>query len=103
MFRDALIKVVDDMFEHLGQEIIVKPRGGKPCSLIAVIKRPENLYELGESQMVSQIAEISVKSSDITPKIGDVIEVNSKKHKIFEEPLLDASTLIWRFNAVLVK
>jgi hypothetical protein len=28
--------------------------------------------------------------------------MNGKKYKIFEEPLLEASTLIWKFNAVLV-
>lgn len=103
MFKEALITAVNDMFEHLGQEVIFKPKNGEAKSLIAVIKQPENLYELGDSQLVSQIAEVSVKSSDITPRIGDVVEIGSKKYKIFEEPLLDASTLIWRFNAVLVK
>lgn len=103
MFGEALVTAVNDMFKHLGQEVIFRCRGGgKPCSLIAVIKRPENLYELGDSQVVGQVAEVSVKSADIIPKIGDVIEVNSKKYKIFEEPLLEASTLIWRFNATLV-
>ncbi len=93
---------VDDMFEHLGQEIVFRSRGGKSLSLIAVIKRPENLYELGDSQVVGQVAEVSVKAKEITPRIGDIIEVNSQKYKIFEEPLLEASTLIWRFNAVLI-
>lgn len=102
MFKEALITAVNDMFEHLGQEIIFKPRNGDNLSLIAVIKQPENPYELGDSKIVDQVSNVSVKSADITPKIGDVIEVNSKKYKIFEEPLLDASTLIWRFNAVLI-
>lgn len=94
---------VNDTFKHLGQEVIFRSRcAGKPCSLIAVIKRPENLYELGDSQVVSQVAEVSVKSADATPRVGDVIEVNFKKYKIYEEPLLDASTLIWQFNATLV-
>lgn len=102
MFGEALVTAVNDMFEHLGQEIVFKPKKGESKSLIAVIKRPENLYELGDSQVVGQVAEVSVKSADIIPKIGDVIEVNAKKYKIFEEPLLEASTLIWRFNATLV-
>lgn len=102
MFVDALVTAVDDIFEHLGQEAIFKSRGAVTKSLIAVIKRPENLYEIGDSQVVSQVAKVSVKAADITPKIGDVIEVDSKKYKIFEEPLLEASTLIWRFNATLV-
>lgn len=102
MFKDALITAVNDMFEHLGQEVILKSKKGEAKSLIAVIKQPEHLYELGDSQVVSQVAEVSVKSSDVTPRIGDVIEIDSKKYKIFEEPLLDASTLIWKFNAMLI-
>lgn len=102
MFRQALETAVNDMFEHLGQEVTFKPRGGKLCLLIAVIKQPENPYELGDSQIVKQVAEVSLKAADATPKVGDIVEVNAKKYKIFEEPLLDASTLIWRFNAALV-
>ena len=102
MFREALETAVNDMFEHLGQKMIFKPKNGETKSLVAVIKQPENIYEIGESQVVRQIAEISVRVADVNPKIGDVVEVNSKKYKIFEEPLLEASTLIWRFNATLV-
>ena len=101
MFKEALETAVNDMFDHLGQEVVFKPKNGEMKSLVAVIKEPENPYEIGESPIVKQVADVSLKSSDITPKVGDVIEANSKKYKIFEEPLLDASTLIWRFNAAL--
>lgn len=102
MFRGALETAVNDMFEHLGQKVVFKPKKGEMKSLIAIIKQPENPYEIGESQIVKQVAEVSLKATDVNPKIGDVIEVNSKKYKIFEEPLLEASTLIWRFNATLI-
>ena len=102
MFKEALETAINDMFEHLGQEVVFKPKKGETKSLIAIIKQPENPYEIGESQIVNQVAEVSLKAADVNPKIGDVIEVNFKKYKIFEEPLLEASTLIWRFNAALV-
>ena len=102
MFRGALETAVNDMFEHLGQKVVFKPKKGEMKSLIAIIKQPENPYEIGESQIVKQVAEVSLKATDVNPKIGDVIKVNSKKYKIFEEPLLEASTLIWRFNATLI-
>ena len=102
MFKEALKNAVNDMFEHLGQEVVFKPKNGDSSSLIVVIKQPENPYEIGESQIVNQVAEVSMKAADVNPKIGDVIEVNFKKYKIFEEPLLEASILIWRFNATLV-
>ena len=102
MFRGALETAVNDMFEHLGQKVVFKPKKGEMKSLIAIIKQPENPYEIGESQIVKQVAEVSLKATDVNPKIGDVIKVNFKKYKIFEEPLLEASTLIWRFNATLI-
>jgi hypothetical protein len=70
---------------------------------LALIKEPENVYEIGGSQVVGQVAEISVKSSAVTPKVGDFVFVGSKKYKICEEPLLDASNLIWKFQAVLME
>ena len=103
MFREALVTAVNDMFEHLGQEIVFKPRGGKARTLIAVVKQPENPYELGDSQIVRQVSEVSIKSADATPRVGDIIEVDSKKYKIYEEPLLDVSTLIWKFYAALIE
>lgn len=103
MFKEALRRAFDDMFEHLGQEVQFQPRGASVVNIIAVIKQPENPYELGDSPMVNQVAEITIKSSEITPKIGDFILANNRKYKIYEEPLLDASTYMWKFRAVLVK
>jgi hypothetical protein len=44
-----------------------------------------------------------VKAAYVTPKVGDAIFLGSKKYKIHEEPLLDASNLLWKFQAVLVE
>lgn len=103
MFRDALIRAFEDMFEHLGSDIVYTPRGASPIIVRAIVKAPENPYEIGDSQMIGQIAEVSAKVADITPRVGDVFVSNSRKYKIYEEPLLDASNYIWKFNAVLVK
>lgn len=96
------MQAFEDMFEHLGQQIIYRTRGGEK-TVIAVIKQPENPYELGDSQIVDQVAEVAVKFCNITPKIGDYIIANDKKYKIYTEPLLDASNFIWKFYAVLVE
>jgi hypothetical protein len=98
-----LKQVFDDVFEHLGVEIIFDPRTSEPVSIVALVKEPEGVYEVGGSQVIGQVAEFSMKSSDVTPKIGDSILFGLKKYKIHEEPLLDASNLIWKFNAVLVE
>ncbi len=103
MFKEALHRAFDDMFEHLGQEVQFQPRGASPVNIIAVVKQPENPYGLGDSQMVNEVAEVTTKSRNITPKIGDFIVVDNRKYKIYEEPLLDASTYMWKFRAVLMK
>lgn len=103
MFRDTLKIAIDDMFEHLGGMAKYQPRDGAAVEVIAFAKEPENPYELGDSQHIDQVAVISVKSEEVTPKIGEFIEINGRTYKIFEEPLLDASNFIWKFLGVLVK
>jgi hypothetical protein len=103
MIKEALQTAFDDVFDHLGVEVIFKPRTSEPVSIIALVKEPEGVYEVGSSQVIGQVAEFSVKGADVTPKIGDAIFLGSKKYKIHEEPLLDSSNLVWKFSAVLVE
>jgi hypothetical protein len=98
-----LKQVFDDVFEHLGVEVTFDPKTSEPVSIIALVKEPESVYEVGSSQVIGQVAEFSVKVADVTPKVGDAIFLGSKKYKIHEEPLLDASNLIFKFSAVLVE
>lgn len=102
MFRDTVITAINDMFDHLGQEVTIKSRNGATKKVIAVIKLPENPYDLSDSQVVEQVAEVSIKAADATPRIGDFILVNNRRYKIFEEPLMDGITQMWKFNAVLI-
>jgi hypothetical protein len=99
----VLQALFDDVFEHLGVEIIFDPRTSEPVSILALVKEPESVYEVGSSQVIGQVAEFSVKAGDVPPRIGDVIFLGSKKYKIHEEPLLDSSNLVWKFLAVLVE
>jgi hypothetical protein len=98
-----LKQVFGDVFEHLGVEIIFDSRTSEPVSIIALVKEPESVYEVGSSQVIGQVAEFSIKAADATPKVGDAIFLGSKKYKIHEEPLLDASNIVWKFHAVLTE
>jgi hypothetical protein len=98
-----LKQVFDDAFEHLGVEVIFKQRSSDPVSIIALVKEPEGVYEVGSSQVIGQVAEFSVKTADVTPKVGDQVELGFKKYRIHEEPLLDGSNFVWKFNAILVE
>jgi hypothetical protein len=103
MIKEVLQTAFDDVFGSLGVEVIFDPRTSEPVPVIALVKEPENVYEVGSSQVIGQVAEFSVKAADATPKVGDFVFLGSKKYKIHEEPLLDASNLIWKFNAVLME
>jgi hypothetical protein len=103
MIKEALRIAFDDVFEHLGIEATFDPRTSPPVSIIALVKEPESVYEVGSSQVIGQVAEFSVKAADVTPKVGDRILLGSKKYKIHEEPLLDGTNYLWKFQAVLVE
>jgi hypothetical protein len=101
MEKEVLQTAFDDVLKHLGVEAVFKPASCASFSLVILIKEPENVYEVGSSHVVGQVAEISLKKTDATPRIGDSIFLGLKKYKIYEEPLSDASNLIWKFNAIL--
>jgi hypothetical protein len=71
--KEALQTAFEDVFEHLGIEIIFKPKASEPFSVVALVKEPENVYEVGSSQVIGQVAEFSVKVGDVTPKVGDIL------------------------------
>lgn len=96
-----LNRMFSDVFDHLGIEVEYKPRTSTAFKTLALVKEPENVYEVGSSQVIGQMAEFAVRKSDVQPEIGDVIFVGNKKYKIYEEALLDASNMIWKFRAIL--
>ena len=96
-----LQQMFSDLFDHLGVEVEYKPRTSTAFKTLALIKEPENVNEVGSSQIIGQVAEFVIHKSDVQPQIGDIIFVVNKRYKIYEEPLLDPSNLIWKFNAVL--
>jgi hypothetical protein len=103
MIKEALQTAFDDVFEHLGVEVLFQQGPTVSLYVVALVKEPENVYEVGSSQVIGQVAEFSVKAADVTPKVGNAIFLGSKKYKIHEEPLLDSSNLVWKFSAVLVE
>jgi hypothetical protein len=103
MIKEALQTAFNDVFEHLGVEVLFQQGPAASLYVVALVKEPENVYEVGSSQVIGQVTEFSVKAADVTPKVGNAIFLSSKKYKIHEEPLLDASNIVWKFSAVLVE
>jgi len=92
----------DCIFEHLGREAVYVRRNGQQISILALYKQPENYYSAGTTDLVGQISEISIKVKDVPAVLhGDRIKIGQNLYKIFEEPLLDNSNLVWKINAVL--
>lgn len=67
-----------------------------------LIKRPETTYSLGaDGALTQQIASIKIRSEDVTSfSIGDYIKIKKRFYKIFEPPLKDSSSKIWKIQAV---
>jgi hypothetical protein len=103
MINETLKIAFDDIFERLGVKILFQQNPTAPLHVVALVKEPESVYEVGSSQVIGQVANFTVKATDVTPKVSDFIFFGLKKYKIHEEPLLDASNLLWKFNAVLME
>lgn len=94
----------DRVFEHLGEPASYTPKNAiAPIQELTVLVRaPENYYEVGSSEVIGQIAELVFRVNDIPhPHLGDKITVRNCIYKFHEEPLLDASNLLWRVGAIL--
>ena len=102
MFAEIVKQALDDMINHLGQPIIYTDKSGQTSAMIAVIKTPENQYDLGDSQVIDQVAEVTLNADDSHPKLGEYFCSNGRKYKIYTEPMLDASNNVWKFFAVSI-
>ena len=102
-FRKVVYGAFDQVFDHLGDEVIFSHSGEDKKTCLAIIKEPELPYEIGDSPIVNQISEVALRSGDVKPVIGDFIIRGENKYKIYDAPVLDASTYLWRFHAILVE
>ena len=93
----------DVVFETLGYSAIFKPRRGLEKEILVLCRQPENLYEVGESKSVAQVADMVIRRSEVSVlNIGDLIKIGSNTYKVYEEPLLDTSNLLWNLKGYLV-
>lgn len=96
-------RLLEDCFEHLGVEATYCNKNKEGIRKIKVlIKRPETTYSLGaDGALTQQIASIKIRSEDVTSfSIGDYIKIKKRFYKIFEPPLKDSSSKIWKIQAV---
>ncbi len=102
MYKDAVHRAFEDMFRYLGVEITYQPQDAASFPLIGVLKNPESVFDIGTNETVGQVIAITLKSSDVTPKIGDRIVLDFKTYKIYREPLLSGYDYIWKVEGVLI-
>lgn len=96
-------KLLEDCFEHLGVEATYCNKNKEGIRKIKVlIKRPDTTYSLGaDGALTQQIASIEIRSEDVTSfSIGDYIKIEKRFYKIFEPPLKDSSSEIWKIEGV---
>ena len=99
-----LKKMFKDTFEHLGKKAVYQSQRVGFVDVFVLIKQPERVYELGDNgQFVERIAIFEILSESISnPKIGDFLFIDSRKYKVYNEPLLNGSGDIFELTAIFV-
>lgn len=89
-------KSLDSQFKHLGHKAIYVSTAGDRQPIRVIPRRPEQLFELGESQLHAENPQLEFRVSEVqSPARGDEIELDSKTYRIEAEPRLDLHQLVW--------
>lgn len=94
-------KMYNDVFSHLAYKVEYQT-SSTSFSVLAIINNPENAYEMGGSEIIGQVAEISLRARDFktAPRMQDKIIFKKQIYRIFTEPLLNSSNEIYKMLAV---
>jgi hypothetical protein len=98
-----LEKMFMDTFAHLGKPALYQSDGSSFIEVMVLIKDPEQAYELGDSKFVERIATFEIMAKDVpNPKVGDILYIDGRKYKIYQDPLLDGSGNIYEVVAIFI-
>lgn len=94
-------KMFDDIFFHLAFEVEYKTTSAS-FSVFAIINSPENAYEIGGSEVIGEVAEISIRVKDlkVPPRVQDKIIFKNQTYRIYSEPLLNSSNEIYKMLVI---
>lgn len=90
------VRLIDSLFERLGVGAIWRRGEGDPVSILVIPKRPEKLFDLGESEIHGEEPEFDVRRSEISElRLHDLLIVDDVTYRIEAEPTLEKMHLVW--------
>lgn len=97
-FRHA----INGLFQRMGVEVEYAPANGELPFVIRVIpRRPEQLFELGESQIHAEDPQFEFQVSDVpNPQRGDDIIFGDHIYRIESEPRLEQHQMVWAVDVL---
>lgn len=89
-------RLIDSLFERLGVEATWQRGDSDPVAILVIPKRPEKLFDLGESEIHGEEPVFDVRRSEIPNlQLHDVLTVDDVTYRIEAEPTLEKMQLVW--------
>ncbi len=97
-------KTINSVYRRLGREAEYWSGDGSPPEEVRVIpRRPERLFELGETQIHSEDPQLEFRAEEIpSPQRGDDIHLDDRIYRIDSEPRLEQHQLVWVVDVLLL-
>ena len=91
---------VDQIYTSLGVSATYTPNGGAASTVTAIVRRPDEVVGVGETQIWTESILFEVRTSEIaTPQPEDTIAYDGTTYVIDGEPTReDPSRLTWTLN-----
>lgn len=102
--KERFSKAIDGQFKLLGvnASYVHPPLDDVPIKVIP--RRPDQLYELGESRMHAENPQFEFRLSEVaSPSWGDEIHIEGRIYRIEEEPRKDMHHLVWQVDTLRVR
>jgi hypothetical protein len=81
---------------NIGVEAIYTSNGGTPFLVRAVVRRPDELTNLGNARLWSETTRVDLRATEVAnPRPGDLIEIDGDAFVIQGEPVRDRERLVW--------
>lgn len=102
--RPRFKRAIDSQFEHLGRlarYVSQDSSLNSPIDILVIARRPEELFEFGETRMHGELPQLEFRKSEIdNPKRGDQIHIGERAYRFEGEPELERHHLVWVVSAL---
>lgn len=86
---------------NMARDATFVPSGGSAVPVRVVLRRPDRVFEFGETRLLAATTVIEVRTAEVPALAeGDGFEVGGEMFVVQGEPVRDGERLIWTAEAV---